>query len=462
MALSLSPAQSLWLSSPTLSSGSRAEPLRAHRASSPAHRASRGRSLGLGAAAAAGAARHGRRLGRRATHASVSTYRKREEKRELRRRWLAGIEQEEEEEEKELEVPSGVAPVFPSVEEASGSRPGGEPRASEDNEPLDWANPGLNVLERARLAAEDWGGWDQGTDPAAQLGVKEMIPLPRAFRIRLSEAFVPKSIKDFIELHQLGNRKLPKLKRGERRPAIFAGSDPAHDGRQGSVDDGRSDTLGRMAIAVHKGFLRQRARCHPNGEEAPSPERPEVAFIGASNVGKSSLMNALTRTQQLAPAKDDPGVTRSIDWYKCSRLPVDVIDLPGYGYAKGAQYGPLVADFVKRRKSLRILYCLVDARTGIRPSDWNFYASLGDDGPEKIFILTKCDMVVPKMLGKVATLVLEDIRSVPRSSQRLIMVSARMGQGMHDLRCHLCSRAVSMVQEVKRRQSELNERLRSV
>ena len=73
----------------------------------------------------------------------------------------------------------------------------------------------------------------------------------------------------------------------------------------GSVDDGRSDTLGRMAIAVHKGFLRQRARCHPNGEEAPSPERPEVAFIGASNVGKSSLMNALTRTQQLAPATWD-------------------------------------------------------------------------------------------------------------------------------------------------------------
>ena len=62
---------------------------------------------------------------------------------------------------------------------------------------------------------------------------------------------------------------------------------------------------------------------------------------------------------------------------------MDVIDLPGYGYAKGAQYGPLVAHFVAQRKSLRLLYCLVDARTGIRPSDWNFYASLGDNGPEK-------------------------------------------------------------------------------
>ena len=48
--------------------------------------------------------------------------------------------------------------------------------------------------------------------------------------------------------------------------------------------------------------------------------------------------------------QDDPGVTRSIDWYKCSRLPIDVIDLPGYGYAKGSHYGSIVADFVVKRK----------------------------------------------------------------------------------------------------------------
>ena len=112
-----------------------------------------------------------------------------------------------------------------------------------------------------------------------------------------------------------------------------------------------------------------------------------------------------------------------------------------------------MTDFLVTRKSLRVLYCLVDARTGIRPSDWRFYASLGNRGPEKVFILTKCDMVVPKMLAKVATLVLEDIKSIPRSSQRLLMVSARLGQGLHDLRCHLCSRAVTLVREVRRRQA---------
>jgi len=359
-------------------------------------------------------------------------------------------------------VPSGKAPVFASAEEEQSSSTNLRRglRMSETEEPLDWNNPGTNVLEKARLAAEDWGGWDEAgwsADPAASAGSIEAIPLPGFFRMRRAQAEPPKAIKEFIALHQLGNVKLPKLKRGEHRPAIFAGSDPAHDGRRGAVDDGRGDTLGRMATAVHKGFLRQRARCHPGlGQttSAPLPERPEVAFIGASNVGKSSLLNSLTRTQQLAPAKDDPGVTRSIDWYKCSRLPLDVIDLPGYGYAKGAEFGPLVADFVQTRKSLRLLYCLVDARTGIRPTDWRFYASLGNRGPEKVFILTKCDMVVPKMLAKVATLVLEDIQSIPRSSQRLIMVSARQGQGLHDLRCHLCSRAVMLMRELRRRQEE--------
>eukprot|EP00435_Cladocopium_sp_Y103_P064034 s332_g25.t1 len=244
-------------------------------------------------------------LGRRA---SVSTYRKREEKREQRRRWLEDLERPEEETEK-VEVPSGAAPVFAAAAESEDQDSSGT--SSSHPEPLNWDDPGLNVLERARLAAEDWGEWDESgwsTDPAASYGTDEVIPLPRVFKKRRGEAEAPKPIKNFIELHQLGLRKLPKLARGETRPAIFCGSDPAHDGRRGAVDDGRGDSLGRMAVAVHKGFMRQRARCHPTGlrDEVgsfPLPERPEVAFIGASNVGKSSLLNALTRTQKLAPAK---------------------------------------------------------------------------------------------------------------------------------------------------------------
>ncbi|CAE8604481.1 unnamed protein product, partial [Polarella glacialis] len=132
--------------------------------------------------------------------------------------------------------------------------------------------------------------------------------LPRGFTKRRADITAPKAIKDFVELHHLGNVKLRKLPRGEKRPAIFSGSDPAHDGGKDAGDDGTSDVLGRMAVAVHKGFLRQRACAHPGGLKGvrgsfPLAERPEVAFIGCSNVGKSSLMNSITRTMKLAEAK---------------------------------------------------------------------------------------------------------------------------------------------------------------
>ncbi|CAE8638782.1 unnamed protein product, partial [Polarella glacialis] len=101
--------------------------------------------------------------------------------------------------------------------------------------------------------------------------------------------------------------------------------------------------------------------------------------------------------------------------------------------------------------ALRTLYVIVDSRTGLRPSDWRFLEALGSDGPEKVFIMTKCDLVIPRNLAKVATIVLEDIRCVPKASQRLIMISSRMGQGMHDLRSDLCARAVTWEKQAKRR-----------
>eukprot|EP00415_Alexandrium_ostenfeldii_P000523 UN0523 len=152
---------------------------------------------------------------------------------------------------------------------------------------------------------------------------------------------------------------------------------------------------------------------------------------------------------KLAEARDEPGVTRSINWYKCSRLPIDVIDLPGYGFAKGADYGNLLVDFVCTRKALRMLYVLVDARCGLRPRDWEWLQLLGDSGPEKVFVLTKSDLVTPKDLAKVATIVLQDLECVPRSSKRLLIVSSRNGTGMHDLRYQLASRAIIWEKKAK-------------
>lgn len=321
---------------------------------------------------------------------------------------------------------------------------------------VDWSNPGLNVLQRAQLAAEaGWkeAKWDELGDQVDMDDYQSL--LPQSFLRRRKEATAPQPIREHIEIHQLGKRTLRKWPRGEHRPKPFSGSDPAHNGMRDSVDDGKTTSLGRLAVAVHKGFLRLRASSHPGGLRGqrgifPLAERPEVAFIGCSNVGKSSLLNAITRTMKLAEARDDPGVTRSIDWYKCSRLPIDIIDLPGYGFAKGADFGNLLADFVASRRALRTLYVLVDARSGLRPRDWEWLQLLGNDGPEKVFVLTKCDLVIPWDLAKVATIVLEDIQCIPRTSQRLLMVSARNGTGLHDLRYSIAVRAIAWAKKAER------------
>mmetsp|Transcript_36922 Transcript_36922/g.117483 ORF Transcript_36922/g.117483 Transcript_36922/m.117483 type:complete len:541 (-) Transcript_36922:149-1771(-) len=357
------------------------------------------------------------------------------------------------------EIASGPAPVFDSAaiaqEEVERGAKGRKQKQRAST--VDWENPGINVLERARKAAEE--GWQEERWQQLQgtVGMDEYANLlPRSFLARQKRTQAPASIKDHIELHQLGRRVLRRWPRGEQRPRPFSGSDPAHNGMLDSVDDGKTSSMGRLAVAVHKGFLRHRASSHPAGLRGqpgvfPLAERPEAAFIGCSNVGKSSLLNAMTRTMQLAEARHDPGVTRSIDWYKCSRLPIDIIDLPGYGFAKGADYGNLLADFVATRKALRAIYILLDARTGLRPRDWEWLQVMGDMGPERIFVLTKTDLVIPKILAKTAKIVLEDIRCVPRTRQRLIMVSARLGNGMHDLRYHIATRAVAWAQQAQER-----------
>jgi len=375
---------------------------------------------------------------------------------------------EEKEDAEVVEIAPGQAPVFASPASSrrassEAARDGSEQAATAQRRAVDWSDPGLDVLERARLAAEE--GWqDERWDQLGQTIDMDTYHslLPRSFLNRRRHTSAPASIKEHIELHQLGKRTLRKWPKGEHRPKHFSGSDPAHNGMRDSADDGKTSTLGRLAVAVQRGFLRLRASSHPQGLRGrpgtfPLAERPEVAFIGCSNVGKSSLLNAVTRTMKLAEARDDPGVTRSINWYKCSRLPVDVIDLPGYGFAKGADYGSLLVDFVTTRKALRLLYVLIDARCGLRPRDWEWLQLLGDSGPEKCFVLTKSDLVTPKDLAKVATIVLQDLESVPRSSKRLLIISARNGTGMHDLRVHMASRAIAWERQANKNAKRIEQ-----
>jgi len=129
--------------------------------------------------------------------------------------------------------------------------------------------------------------------------------------------------------------------------------------------------------------------------QCPEPNRPEFAFIGRSNVGKSSLINMLTSRKNLAKVSGKPGKTQLInhflindDWY--------LVDLPGYGWAKVSKtdkekWGEMIHDYLMERKNLMMIFVLIDIRLPPQPIDLEFINWLGEHGISFALIFTKSD-----------------------------------------------------------------------
>jgi GTP-binding protein len=147
--------------------------------------------------------------------------------------------------------------------------------------------------------------------------------------------------------------------------------------------------------ALHATFVTSAAA---PGELPPSGP-PEIAFAGRSNVGKSSLINALTGVKGLARTSATPGRTRLINWFDVQpqhgpRL--GFVDLPGYGYAKVSKemrrgFGPLVSGYVEGRDTLRAVVVIIDARRGAEDEEEDLCGWLAEHGRRAIVVLTKAD-----------------------------------------------------------------------
>jgi GTP-binding protein len=139
-------------------------------------------------------------------------------------------------------------------------------------------------------------------------------------------------------------------------------------------------------------------------DRKPAPLLPEFAFIGRSNVGKSSLINMLTWQRKLAMTSSTPGKTKLVNhflindsWY--------LVDLPGYGYAKLSQKGreelrQIVRDYIFHSQEMQLLFVLIDARHDIGAADWDFLCDLGENGIPFSIIFTKCDKLGPVALER--------------------------------------------------------------
>lgn len=142
----------------------------------------------------------------------------------------------------------------------------------------------------------------------------------------------------------------------------------------------------------------------PSAEECPKADKPEYAFIGRSNVGKSSLINMICNNQKLAKISSSPGKTKLINhflinnqWY--------LVDLPGYGYAKTAQkerkkWSRMIEDYLRKRETLVNIFALIDSRHEPQKNDLEFINSLGEWQVPFTIVFTKADKEKPKALER--------------------------------------------------------------
>ena len=175
----------------------------------------------------------------------------------------------------------------------------------------------------------------------------------------------------------------------------------------------------------------------PPGAPLPPETMPEVAFIGRSNVGKSSLINALLNRKKLARTSNTPGATRAVHFYDIGSL-FYVVDLPGYGYAKlskqaSAEIAEHVSAYLRCRGSLKAVCVLVDMRHGFKASDHAMIEELAQNGLPCYVVLTKADKLKAKQRRPALKHIMAEAENIFGPVTEPLMTSAEKGDGIEEL-----------------------------
>jgi GTP-binding protein len=199
-----------------------------------------------------------------------------------------------------------------------------------------------------------------------------------------------------------------------------------------SADLKRGETLFKGPCTFVKGVA--------SVEGLPKDGRTEVAFAGRSNVGKSSLINALTGRTGLARVSVTPGRTRELNFFTLGKDgAVYLVDMPGYGYARASKaevkgWTRLIGDYLKGRRELKRVFLLVDARHGIKPNDKETMTLLDEAAVSYQVVLTKADKPKASELETIQAKVASDLAKHPAAYPQVLTTSARLGNGIEELR----------------------------
>lgn len=178
----------------------------------------------------------------------------------------------------------------------------------------------------------------------------------------------------------------------------------------------------------------------------PEPDRPEIAFAGRSNVGKSSLINALCNRKNLARASNTPGRTQEINFFDLADGKFFLVDLPGYGFAEAPKanvdvWSKLNLDYLRKRPTLRRVFTLIDARRGIGEVDRRVMEELDSNAVQYQVVLTKADKIKKSELADLIEATKAALMKQPAAHPHVIATSSEKGLGLPELRATILSLA---------------------
>lgn len=209
------------------------------------------------------------------------------------------------------------------------------------------------------------------------------------------------------------------------------------EGGTASEFSARQIETGRKLFAGECSFVKGVAAI----SQLPEPLDCEVAFAGRSNVGKSSLLNALTGHKALARTSNTPGRTRELNYFSIGGV-LYLVDMPGYGYARAEkrlieQWNALIRDYLRGRASLRRVFVLIDSRHGLKAGDLEMMDLMDEAAVTYQVVMTKADKMKPEPLKKVLSAVEHGLSKRPAAHPQIHLTSSVKGDGIAELRAEV-------------------------